>query len=165
MKESNSVAILDADVASFIVKDLPLGEQYRDLVKDYRLHLSLATAVELRVLAKKKQLSARRKLYLDSFLVECPVIPYCPEMERLLAQVLHERQSIGRPLAFSDALTAVTALFYDVPLVTHDSDFVYTRNLRIITASAEVRANQVLLHAARAPHPSLLPDMRCRCSF
>jgi hypothetical protein len=85
-------------------------------------------------------------------------------MERLFAQVMHERESIGRPLAFSDALTATTAVFHEVPLVTHDADFVHTRGLRIITASAEVRANQMLLDAARSQPPMLL-DMRCRCSL
>ena len=164
MKESKGLAILDTDVASFMVKGLPLGAEYRRLTRDYDLQLSFATATELRVWANRNRLGAHRQLYLDLFLVECPVIPYCAGMERLFAQVMEKRESIGRPLAFPDALTATTALFHDVPLVTYDADFVYTRGLRIITASAEVRANQMLLDAVRA-QPPMLPDMRSRCSF
>ena len=147
-----------------MLKGPPLGAEYRRLTHGYDLHLSFATAAELRVWANRNRLGARRRLYLDLFLVECPVLPYCAGMEWLFAQVMHERESMGRPLAFPDALTATTALFHGVPLVTHDADFVDTRGLRIITASAEVRANQMLLDAARSQPPMLL-DMRSRCSL
>lgn len=164
MKGSKGIAVLDTDVASLMLKGLPLGAEYKMLVRGYDLHLSFATAAELRVCANRNRLGARRRLYLDLFLVECPVIPYCEGMERLFAQVVDERRSIGRRLEFADALTATTALFHGVPLVTHDADFVDTRGLRIITASAEVRANQMVLDAARSQPPMLL-DMRSRCSL
>jgi predicted nucleic acid-binding protein len=164
MKGSKGIAILDTDVASFMLKGLPLGVEYRALTRGYDLRLSFATAAELRILANRNRLGARRRLYLDLFLVECAVLPVCAGMERLFAQVVDERKSIGRPLEFADALTATTALFHGIPLVTHDADFVGTRGLRIITASAEVRANQMLLDAVRAQPPMLL-DMRCRCSL
>ncbi len=85
-------------------------------------------------------------------------------MEKLFAQVTHERERTGKRMEYPDAWTATTALFYDMPLVTHDGDFLETRGLHIITASAKVRANQMLLDAAQARPPMLL-DMPCRCSL
>jgi predicted nucleic acid-binding protein len=164
MKGSKGKAILDTNVASFILKALPLAAEYRRLMSGYDLHLSFVTAAELHVWANRNRLGPQRRLYLDIFLREFTVIPYCEGMDRLYAQVVHERESIGRPLEPSDAWIATTALFYRVPLVTHDADFVPTRGLRILTASDEVRANQMLLRAYH-PQPPLLPDMRCRCSF
>jgi hypothetical protein len=37
-------AVLDTDVASFMLKGLPLGAEYTELVCGYDLHLSFATA-------------------------------------------------------------------------------------------------------------------------
>ena len=164
MKGTKDIAVLDTNVASFMLKGLPLGAEYRALTRGYDLHLSFVTAAELRVWAYRNGLGPRRQLHLDLFLVECPVLPYCAGMDQLFAQVTQERESIGRPMEFPDAWIATTALFHSFPLVTHDANFVHTRKLRIITASAEVRANQMLLDPVRR-QPPMLPDMRCRCSF
>ncbi len=64
-------------------------------------------------------------------------------------------------MEYPDAWTATTALFHDLPLVTHDNGFLHTHGLRVITASEEVRANQMLL-AGLTGAPMLL-DMHCRC--
>jgi predicted nucleic acid-binding protein len=164
MKGSKGIAILDTNVASYMLKGLPLGAEYTALTLGYDLRLSFVTTAELRVWANRNRLGPKRRLYLDLFLREFTVIPYSAGMDRLYAKVMHERESIGRPLEPADAWIATTALFYRAPLVTHDADFVHTRDLRIITASDEVRANQMLLRA-RHRQPPLLPDMRCRCSF
>jgi len=164
MTGGKGIAILDTDVASFMLKGLPLGIEYAELVCDYDLRLSFATAAELRFWANRNRLGPRRRLHLDLFLSECPVVPFSTGMEQLFARVMHERESIGKRMEHSDAWTATTALFHGVPLVTHDTDFHHTRGLRLITASAKVRANQMLLDAAQARRPMLL-DMRCRCSL
>jgi len=115
MTASRGVAVLDTDVASFMLKGLPLGAEYTELVCGYDLHLSFATAAELRFWANRNRLGPRRRLHLDLFLGECPILHYHAGMEQLFAQVMYERQSIGRPLEHSDAWTATTALFQARP--------------------------------------------------
>lgn len=55
MKGSKGRVILDTDVASFMLKGLPLGAEYRRLTRGYDLRLSFATATELRVFAHRKR--------------------------------------------------------------------------------------------------------------
>jgi predicted nucleic acid-binding protein len=166
MAGGKGVALLDTDVASFMLKKLPLGAEYTDLVRGYDLRLSFATATELHFWANRNKLGPRRRLHLDLFLTWCPVVPYGVGMEQLFAKVMYERERIGKPMGYADAdaWTATTALFHGLPLATHDTDFLDTRGLRVITASAKVRANHLLLDAAQARPPMLL-DMRCRCSL
>jgi predicted nucleic acid-binding protein len=163
MRSSKGIAILDTNVASFVLKGLPLAAEYRTLVRGFDLHLSFVTAAELRVWANRNRLGARRQLYLDVFLAELTIMPYCAGMDRTFAELVRKRESIGKPIAFPDAWIAATALFHGVPLVTHDANFAHTQGLRIITASDEVRANQRLLDTARVQLP-MLPGMHCHCS-
>lgn len=61
-----------------------------------------------------------------------------------------------------DAWIAATALYYRMPLVTHDEGFVHTPGLRLISASAEVNAARYQAPVHAMSMPTL--DMRCRCS-
>jgi hypothetical protein len=60
-----------------------------------------------------------------------------------------------------DAWIAATALHHDLPLVTHDANFLGTEGLRVISANAEVIALQTL-SAGRRP---LDMDAQCRCGY
>jgi hypothetical protein len=84
-------------------------------------------------------------------------------MERLYAQVMVDRERMGKRLEKADGWIATTAIYHDVPLVTHDGDFVGTRGLRIITASAEARAAQLRLPVVRRRPLNL--DSRCQCGL
>ena len=75
---------------------------------------------------------------------------------------LLERERMGKRLEKADGWIATTAIYYDVPLITHDRDFVGTRGLRIITLSEEVRAAQLRLPRVASSRPLSL-DASCRC--
>ena len=84
-------------------------------------------------------------------------------MERLYARVMIDRERAGKRLEMTDGWIATTAIYYEVPLVTHDSDFVGTPGLRIITASKEARDAQLRLPVVgRRP---LNLDMHCQCGL
>ncbi|MEJ1966651.1 MAG: PIN domain-containing protein [Gammaproteobacteria bacterium] len=128
MIEAKPTAILDTDVASYLLKGTSIGFEY------FRLFL---------------------------FLAGCPIIPFHEGMGRLYAQVMLDRERMGKRLEKADGWIATTAIYYGLPLVTHDRDFVGTRGLRLITASEEARAAQLRLPPAGGRPLNL--DMRCQC--
>jgi predicted nucleic acid-binding protein len=163
MNSTKPIAIVDTDVASNLLKGTSIGCEYFGLLHGYRAAVAFVTAGELLFGALRRRLGPRRQLHLDLFLTECPIIPFEEGMERLYAQVMLDRERTGRRLEMADGWIATTAVFHDVPLVTHDKDFLGTRGLRIITASDEVRAAQLRMPVVgRRP---LNLDMRCQCGL
>jgi predicted nucleic acid-binding protein len=100
---------------------------------------------------------------LRQFLDDFAIVPLSKGMEEIVAQVKADRHRTGRTMETADLWIAATALYYKVPLVTHDEDFADTPGLRIITASPTV--SEVRAKLPVTLRPDLLPDMRCRCSL
>jgi tRNA(fMet)-specific endonuclease VapC len=164
MSDNKPLALVDTDVVSNMIKSTTIGLEYLRLSHGYRLGVAFVTAAELRFGAAKRRLDARRNLYLEDFLAGCPIMPFAKEMDRFYARVMLERERMGRRLENADGWIATTAIYYDVPLITHDRDFVGARGLRIITASEEVRAAQLRLPPVVGQYPLSL-DNSCRCGM
>jgi predicted nucleic acid-binding protein len=164
MGDEKPLALVDTDVVSNMIKSTTIGLEYLRLSQGYQLGVAFVTAAELRFGAAKRRLGARRNLYLEDFLAGCPFMPFVKEMDRVYARVMLERERMGRRLEKADGWIATTAIYYDVPLITHDRDFVGTSGLRIISASEEVRAAQLRLPPIISSRPLNL-DNSCRCSM
>jgi tRNA(fMet)-specific endonuclease VapC len=164
MSEAKPIALVDTDVVSNLLKATTIGCEYARLLHAYQAAIAFITAGELQAGALRRRLGARRQLHLDQWLVEYPIIRFKSGMELIYAQVMVERERMGKRMERSDAWIAATALHYDIPLVTHDSDYVGTRGLRIITASEEVRAAQLRLPPVVSGRPLSL-DASCRCGL
>jgi predicted nucleic acid-binding protein len=54
------------------------------------------------------------------------------------------RRRVGRPIELADAWVAATALWYEVPLVTHDRDLERIPGLEVLTLLDGWRARQML---------------------
>ena len=163
MSNAKPIAVLDTDVASYLLKGVPIGWEYLALLRSYRASVSFITAAELLLGAERRGWGARWRLQLDLLLAQCSILPFKERMEHLYARVMVERERAGKRLEKMDGWIATTAIYYDAPLVTHDSDFVGTPGLRIITASEEARAAQLRLPVVgRRP---LNLDMRCQCGL
>jgi tRNA(fMet)-specific endonuclease VapC len=162
VSDARPIAVVDTDVASYLLKGVPIAWEYFRLMQDYQARISFMTAAEMLFGAERRGWGPRWRQQLESFLAGCPVIPFEAGIARVYAQVMVNRQRIGKPMEKADAWIAATAVFHRVPLVTHDANFAGTPGLRIITASKEVRAAQLRLPAvSRRP---LDLDMRCQCS-
>jgi tRNA(fMet)-specific endonuclease VapC len=162
MSDARPIVVVDTDVVSYLLKGVPIASEYATLLRGYRACVSLVTAAELLFGAEQGGWRQRRRLQLDLVLSEYPILPFKEGMERVYAELMNDRSRIGKPMEKADAWIATTAIYYNVPLVTHDSNFAATPRLRIITASKEARAAQVRLPAVgRRP---LNLDMRCQCS-
>ena len=163
MSAAKPIAIVDTDVASHLLKATSMGCEYFGLLQGYQAAIAFVTAGELRFGAVRRRLGPRRHLHLDLFLAECPIIPFEKGMDRVYANVMLDRERVGKRLEKADGWIATTALYHDLPLATHDGDFAGTPGLRIITASKEARAAQL-----RFPVVSRRPlnlDMRCQCGL
>ena len=57
MTGEKGFALLDSDVASFMLRGLLLGAEYLELVRGYDLRMSFATAAELHFWAKRNRLA------------------------------------------------------------------------------------------------------------
>ena len=163
MSSGRPDVIMDTNIASYLLRGGTVGWEYLRLLRGYQANVAFVTASELLFGAARKDLGPRRLARLERFLAECPVIPFKPGMERVHARIRAEREEIGKPMEESDAWIATVAMYHDIPLMTHDGNFVHTRGLRVITASDDVRAALVPVPAAHS-HPLHL-DMRCQCSY
>ena len=163
MNDRKPIVLLDTDVVSNMLRGTAIGLEYLRLSHGYQTAISFITSGELLFGARRRHLGARRHLHLELFLTECPIIVFEKGLESFYARVMFERERMGKRLEKADGWIATTAIYNDIPLMTHDSDFVGTPGLRIITASEEARAAQVRLPVV-SPRP-LIPDATCRCSF
>jgi predicted nucleic acid-binding protein len=161
MNSERPVALLDTDVASYMFKSVPMGWEYTTLLRGYQLGVSFITVAELWFGAGKNGWGARLRRKLEFFLQDGLILPHKPGMEHVYAKVMLDRERAGRRLETADGWIATTAIYYDVPLAVHDSDFLDTPGLRIITASAEVRAAQLRLPVISGRPLNL--NASCRC--
>lgn len=163
MSDSRPIAVVDTDVVSYLLKGVPIAWEYLTLLRDYRASVSFITVAELQFGAERRGWKLRRRDQLDRALAEYQVLPFKEGMERVYAQLMTERQRIGRPMEKSDAWIAATALYHKAPLVTHDGNFAATPGLRVITASKEARAAQLQVPVVGQRPLNL--GMRCQCSM
>jgi predicted nucleic acid-binding protein len=163
MNNSKPVALLDTDVASYMFKSAPIAWEYAALLRGYRLAISFITAAELWFGAEKDRWGMRRRLRLQRFLQEGSILPFDEGMEHVYAKLMAARERAGRRMEEADGWIAATAIHYDLPLAVHDSDFLGTSGLRIITASPEVRAAQLTMPVSHSRPLDL--NASCRCGL
>jgi predicted nucleic acid-binding protein len=89
------------------------------------------------------------------------MIPCTAGIPERFAKVIVERDRAGRPILRDDAWIAATALHHDLPLVTHDTNFLGTEGLRVISANPEV----ISLQTASGGYRPLHMELQCRCGY
>lgn len=128
--------VVDTDVISFHFKGDTRGELYKPHLNGEFMIISFMTLAELRQWSLKSNWGARKKADFDNYLRRYSVYHSTPELCQLWADVTDYGRRIGKSIAVPDAWIAATALFYDVPLITHNaSDFSAVQGLQIITES------------------------------
>jgi predicted nucleic acid-binding protein len=163
MSAAKPIVLVDTDVASSLLKGTTIGLEYFRLLHGYQLAVASITAGELLFGALRRRLGPRRHLYLELFLTDCLVLQLEEGMARVYAQVMVDRERMGKRLEKADGWIAATAIHHRVPLATHDRDFIGTPRLNVITASEEVRAAQLKFPVVSGRPLNL--DARCQCSL
>jgi predicted nucleic acid-binding protein len=155
------VVVADTNIISYAFKRQPLAATYNRLLVGREVRVTFTTVAELHRWAEKDSWGSRRRLDLKLFLARFPMIPCTAGIPELFAKIIVDRQRAGRPMLRDDAWIAATAMYHDLPLATHDSNFLNTEGLRVISANPEIIALQTL----SSGHKPLDMDMQCRCGY
>lgn len=156
------VVIADTNIISYVFKRQPLGSQYNHMLAGREVRLAFVTVAELNSWAEDNNWGARRRLELRTFLSRFPMIPCTAGIPELFAKIMAARDRTGRPMLPDDAWIAATAMHHDLPVATHDANFLGTEGLRVISANPEVLALQSLPYGGGGP---LDMEAQCRCGY
>ncbi len=122
--------LIDTTVASLLhpkKRNSPERLLYQPHLEGKTLALCFQSVAELFAWAEERRWDEARRADLENFLSKFLVIPYDVELARAWARVMTHSKRIGRRLEAGDAWIAATAACRQIPLVTHDRDFVGLR--------------------------------------
>jgi len=126
--------VLDTDIISYLYKRDTRADLYRQHLNDPPFIISFMSLGELRRWTLERNWGGSRRQELEEYLSRYFVIHSEDQICTRWAEAMSTAQSNGRPIAASDAWIAATALFLDVPLVTHNvRHYTGVSGLRVIS--------------------------------
>jgi tRNA(fMet)-specific endonuclease VapC len=128
------LVVVDTDVMSYLFKRDTRATEYEVYLHGRVPVLSFMTRAELDAWGRIAGWGARRYEELDTFLQ--PYAVHYPDREfcRVWAEVYAGARRRGISIQSADAWIAATALFYAVPLLTHNSaDFIGVDGLQLVS--------------------------------
>ena len=115
--------VLDTDVSSLLLKRTLPPELLAQLAP-HEVAITCVTVGELRKWAVVRQLGARRRAELDSWVDARPKIPAGADVARTWGEIVGYAEHRGRPRPVNDSWIAACCLTYDLPLATlNTADF------------------------------------------
>jgi tRNA(fMet)-specific endonuclease VapC len=150
-----SGVLLDTNVASFIAERSIESERYERLIRGRSKCLSIISVGELRFGAVKDDWGTVRRSVLESFVAGATIVHVSDEIAAMVAVVMSRRRREGRRMEWNDAWIAATALAYQLPLVTHDRDFLGIAGLEVIT---ELRGFEVREPVVQSAAPEVTAE-------
>lgn len=125
--------VVDTDVVSYLFKGDSRSQAYARPLDHALILVSFMTVAELERWAEERNWSARGRQRLRAFLADYIPIHSSVELCRLWGATMAGARRRGRRIEVADAWIAATALFYNVPLVTHNpSDYAGVDGLSVI---------------------------------
>ena len=121
-----SVVLPDTTVVSLLhprMRGTEILERYAVHMEKQTLALSFQSVAELWNWAEAKGWGAETRGGLDHFIRRFLVIPYDYALAQTWALAMHSSQKEGRRLESGDCWIAATAVQRQIPLLTHDRDF------------------------------------------
>lgn len=118
-----SAVLLDTSVASLLhpkKKGSSVRAQYEPHMQGQVLALSFQSVAELWAWAEENNWGERQRTGLEAFLRRFLVIPYDFELAKVWARVSAQAKRQGRRLETADAWIVATAVYRNIPLLTHD---------------------------------------------
>jgi tRNA(fMet)-specific endonuclease VapC len=128
--------LVDTNVVSYLFKGDTRGEDYQELIGDQVCAIAFITLAELYRWPLAREFGKAKERELEAFIETFVVLPYDHEMARIWARVSYGTKSKGVGISANDLLIAVTAIRFNLPLVTHNmAHFQGIEELRLITKS------------------------------
>ena len=126
--------LVDTNIVSYAFKGDDRILLYREILEGKQLAISFMTVAELFQWTAVRNWGERRIKQLEAALRNYLHLPSDIEMCRLWGQVRAQCRAGGRPISPQDAWIGATALRYELPVVTHNSDdFKAIEGLMILT--------------------------------
>jgi predicted nucleic acid-binding protein len=125
--------VADGDVISYMFKRTPLGDAYTELIDSRLTGITLLAVSESRQGVVYGNWGTKKLQELDTFLSDFVLLESNAEIPNVCGGLLGRCKQIGRAVSWPDAWAAATAIWLDVPLVTHDWDVERVPGLRVLT--------------------------------
>ena len=113
--------LVDTNVFSYFLKDDTRNKLYKPHLKDQFLFLSFMTYAELYVWQLNRGWGLNLITKMNSALMRYSVQNSNPSICEIWAEIMFDSQKSGKPIDHPDAWIAATAIYLDVPLVSHNS--------------------------------------------
>lgn len=117
-----TAAVVDTDVVSFLFKGDSRAQWYWPHLSGRILVVSFMTVAELDQWAEQHNWGPARKSRMDAHLRQFVLHPFDRDLCRCWAQVRDRTRRNGFAIGVADAWIAATAVFHQLPLVTHNSE-------------------------------------------
>ena len=125
--------VVDSNIVSYLLTDAPLALRYRPIVRDRKVAMSFQTVAEVLYGARMGHFPSTFEGRWREIRAEWRTVPYDDELAEIYAAIRADANRARRGLSSQDAWVAATALWLNVPLVSHDRDFRNVPELNVIT--------------------------------
>lgn len=125
--------VVDTNIVSYMLGSAPLALRYRPVVRGREVAMSFQTVAEVLYGARMGHFPPSFDTNWRELRDAWPTVPYDDELIDIYAAIRAQANRAGRGLTSPDAWVASTALWLQVPLVTHDRDFRNIPELTVIT--------------------------------
>ena len=127
--------VVDTDVVSFIFKNDTRSELYKPHLTNQFMIVSFMTLAELRHWSLGSNWGAKRKADFENYMRRYSIHHSTTDLCDIWAEIIDNGNRTGKLIATADAWIAATALYYNVPLVTHNAKDV--QNVQGLTVISE----------------------------
>lgn len=125
--------VVDTDVVSYLFKEDTRAELYKSHLQGHLLLISPMTRAELEAWALEHSWGQSRRDAMRVHFKQFMLVPFHEVLCVKWAEATDSARRRGHPVNSSDAWVAAVALYYDVPLVTHNrSDYQGVANLKLV---------------------------------
>ena len=112
------IILLDTDVTSYIIKDIPAAVAFRPIVFEKRVAISFMTIAEIHEGICRSNWGETKKRAITDGLRQFVILPFTINVCEIWGQIRAERKQ--QPISVGDAWIAATAIAYKLPLLTNN---------------------------------------------
>ncbi len=129
----NKAYLLDTQIISYSGNRHSFAALYQDiLASEAALFIALQSVAEIYFGARKAQWGAKKTAQLVETIDKYRVLIPQYETAQIWADVMVVSKRMGCALSSQDAWVAATAVSFELPLVSHDNDFIEYPGLQIV---------------------------------